>query len=39
MDKYTLLLVDDEEEVVQIIIKKWTGRPSGLRWSVTPATV
>ena len=26
MDKYTLLLVDDEEEVIQIIIKKWIGR-------------
>lgn len=25
MDKYTVLLADDEEEVIQIIMKKSTG--------------
>lgn len=38
MSKYTLLLADDEEEVIQIIIKKWTGMPWVFQWWVMPAT-
>lgn len=28
MEKYTVLLVDDEEEVIQVIMKKSTGKGS-----------
>lgn len=37
MDKYTLLLVDDEEEVIQIIIKKMDWEALGFSVWVMPA--
>lgn len=37
-NNYTVLLVDDEEEVTQIIMKKLTGRGWAFQSSVPPAT-
>lgn len=36
--KYTVLLVDDEEEVIQVIMKKLTGRGWDFRLSGMPIT-
>ena len=39
MDTYTVLLVDDEEDVIQVIMKKSTGKVLAFLLSDMPITV